>query len=114
MQYEKAKAIVQRIIDERYKDHNRKIIIDPDYSFEFKIGWVFLYNTENYIKDRKSQNYLLVSIPILVDKIDKILYKLYDPKRSFIAPEKLIDDYIIKKEQQKEKDRGSEKKYYKA
>ncbi len=105
MDYFRAREIADKIIKKRYKEHQRIILIDEEFSFEFERGWVFCYNTRAYIEDRNSENYLLVSIPILVDKIDGMVYKLMNPKRRFVAPEELIDDYLVRKQQENQRNK---------
>lgn len=94
MKYTEAKKIVKLLIARKFKDFTREVVIDNEYSFEFSRGWVFFYNTEEYVRDRNSDIYLIQAVPMLIDKIDGLIYKLCDPKKRFVAADELIDDYI--------------------
>jgi len=109
----KATEIAKNLIRKAFMKKEIKILLSD--TVEFQRGWVFFYNTEEFIKNPTSENGVFQSTPILIDKFDGIVYRLFDPIRRFTNKLDWLEDYILMKEYtpiQKVKLNYSELNYY--
>ncbi len=77
---------------------DRKLALQEDKTMETSFGWVFFYNTEEFLKTRDNKHRLVGNAPIIVDK--------NDGSYQFTGTARRIDYYI--KEYERKRGLGGE------
>ena len=95
MNTKRATEIAKGLIHKAFAKQSVKILLSR--TVEFPRGWVFFYNTEEYIKNPTDENGVFQSTPILIDKFDGRIYRLFDPIRRFSNCLDWLEDYILMK-----------------
>lgn len=98
MTYEDAIERARKILDKEFGHEEYDVIINEAYSFEFPRGWIFRYNTPEFIYYQDTDNCLFVTSPIVIDKIDNTVYRVVDKQRTFKLAEDLVKTYLNYKE----------------
>lgn len=96
MTRDKATEIAKDLINKAFLKSEIKIKLSN--TVEFQRGWVFFYNTTKYIQHPIPENSVIQSTPILIDKFDGMVYRLFDPTRRFSNKLDWLEDYILMKE----------------
>jgi len=79
----KLEKIYKTQIDDLLKDLSKKchykIIVNENFFFNFDDYIFFSYNTYEFLVENNISHALVGNKPILIDKVTKIIYKLYLP-----------------------------------
>jgi hypothetical protein len=70
LNFEQAKEVALRKLGEIQKSSNVKLALLESESTAFEYGWVFFYQSEQYVKTGDTNNLVGGNAPIIVDKHD--------------------------------------------
>jgi len=98
MDFKGARNIAEKIIYKKYKDFSVPVLIWDEMTHEFSRGWVFRYNTKEFIETWNEGTGLFTAVPIVIDKFDGKIYRLFNPNHPHGNPIDFLDDYIYRKE----------------
>lgn len=98
MNYNQAKELAPNILKIEFQDCDFNVIVDEDNSMEFSRGWLFAYNIDSFVLDPLSEDFLITTRPIVVDKKEFSLTRIYDCDIVFTGVEDIINYYLKSKE----------------
>lgn len=88
----------QDILDNEFKNESFNVIIDEKYTVEFSRGWLFCYNIDSFVNDPFSEDFLITTKPIIVDKVDETITRMSNCNLRFAGAEEMIAFYLNSKD----------------
>jgi hypothetical protein len=72
---ERAKEIALKKVSDIEKKSNVKLALLEDETIEFKYGWIFFYQSEEYVTTGNLNSLVGGNAPILIDKSDESVHE---------------------------------------